>query len=58
MTAKGFFGLVSELRKNQKDYFKTRSTESLRKSKELEKKVDDEIERVIKILGDKHMKLF
>lgn len=33
MTAKDFFNLVSEMRKNQKDYFKTRSSESLRKSK-------------------------
>lgn len=58
MTAKEFFDLVSEMRKNQKDYFKARASESLRKSKELEKQVDDEIERVIKILSDKQMKLF
>ena len=58
MTAKYFFDLVSEMRKNEKDYFKTRSSESLRKSKELEKQVDDEIERVSKILSDKQMKLF
>lgn len=58
MNAKDFFDLVKEMRKNQKDYFKTRSTESLRKSKELEKQVDDEIERVNRIVSDKQMNLF
>lgn len=46
------------MRKNQKDYFKTRSIEALRKSKELEKQVDDEIARVNKIISDKQMNLF
>lgn len=50
MTAKDFFNLVKQMRQKQKDYFKTRSSESLRKSKELEKLVDDEIARVNKIL--------
>lgn len=58
MTAKDFFNIVTEMRKNQKDYFKTRSTEALRKSKELEKQVDDEIARVNKIMSDKQMNLF
>lgn len=58
MTAKDFFKLVEQMRQNQKDYFKTRSTESLRKSKELEKQVDDEIARVNKIMSDKQMNLF
>lgn len=58
MTAKDFFDLVTEMRQNQKDYFKTRSYESLRRSKELEKQVDDEIARVIKIMKDKQMNLF
>lgn len=58
MTAKDFFNLVEQMRQNQKDYFKTRSTEALRKSKELEKQVDDEIARVNKIISDKQMKLF
>ena len=58
MTAKDFFKLVEKMRQNQKDYFKTRSTESLRKSKELEKQVDDEIARVNKIMSDKQMNLF
>ena len=46
MNAKQFFDLVSEMRSSQKEYFKTRSSQSLQKSKELEKKVDAEIERV------------
>lgn len=58
MNAKDFFNLVEQMRKNQKDYFKTRSTESLRKSKELERLVDDEIARVNKIISDKQMNLF
>ena len=58
MTAKEFFNLVEQMRKNQKDYFKTRSTESLRNSKELEKQVDDEIARVNKIMSNKQMNLF
>lgn len=58
MNARDFFNLVTEMRQNQKDYFKTRSTESLRKSKELEKQVDDEIARVNKIMSDKQMELF
>lgn len=58
MTAKEFFDLVTEMRQNQKDYFKTRSNESLKRSKELEKQVDDEIARVNKILSEKQMKLF
>lgn len=58
MNARDFFNLVEEMRKNQKDYFKTRSPESLRKSKELEKQVDDEIARVVKIMSDKQMNLF
>ena len=58
MTAKDFFKLVEQMRQNQKDYFKTRSTESLRRSKELEKQVDDEIARVNKILSEKQMNMF
>lgn len=58
MNAKDFFNLVEQMRQNQKDYFKTRSNESLRKSKELEKLVDDEIARVNKIIRDKQMNLF
>ena len=36
--------LVTEMRKHQKAYFRTRSSEELRLSKEFEKKVDEFIE--------------
>lgn len=36
--------LVTEMRKHQKAYFRTRSSDELRLSKEFEKKVDDFIE--------------
>ena len=58
MNARDFFDLVTEMRQEQKNYFKTRSTESLKKSKELEKQVDDEIARVNKIISNKQMNLF
>lgn len=53
MNAKEFFGLVKEMRLQQKEYFKTRSSDVLRKSKALEKRVDDEIARVEKVMGEK-----
>lgn len=46
MNAREFFDVVSQMREAQKSYFRTRSKSSLEKSKELEKKVDDEIRRV------------
>lgn len=58
MTSKEFFDTVKEMRALQKEYSKTRSISSLQKSKEVEKKVDAEIERVDKIINDKQMKLF
>ena len=36
----GFVSLVSEMRQAQKEYFRTRSTSALQRSKQLEKKVD------------------
>lgn len=53
MNAKEFFGLVKEMRLQQKEYFKTRSSDVLKKSKALEKRVDDEIERVEKVMNEK-----
>ena len=59
MDAKEFFNLVSRMRAAQKDYFKTRSKSYLEKSKELEKCVDNEIERVNKIIEERaNPKLF
>lgn len=46
MNPKDFFDLVSKMRAKQKEYFKTKSTESLRHSKDLERRVDEEIKRV------------
>ena len=40
MTVGEFINIVKEMRKAQKEYFKTRSQASLTKSKELEKTVD------------------
>lgn len=48
--ARAFFDLVSEMRKAQKEYFKTRSSESLTRSKDLERQVDKEIQRANEIL--------
>ena len=51
MDAKTFFQKVVLMRKAQKDYFKTRSQTALRNSKALETEIDNEIERVNKIIG-------
>jgi hypothetical protein len=59
MNAKQFFDTVSRLRDKQKEYFRTRSSSALRESKQLEKQIDDEIERVRQVLLDKRSpKLF
>lgn len=49
MKAKEFYDTVVKMRKAQRDYFRTRSQRSLGESKQLEKLVDAEIERVTKI---------
>lgn len=46
---RAFFLLVEEMRKTQKEYFRTRDKTALEKSKELERKVDKEIDRTNKI---------
>ena len=59
MNARQFFDKVVEMRRWQKEYFKTRSKSSLEQSKTLEKRVDAEIERVNKILEERtNPKLF
>jgi hypothetical protein len=59
MNAKQFFDTVSRLRDKQKEYFRTRSSSALRESKQLEKQIDDEIERVRQVLLDQRSpKLF
>lgn len=49
MTAREFYNIVVKMRKAQRDYFRTRSQRSLTESKQLERQVDAEIERVTKI---------
>lgn len=46
MNSRTFFEKVALMREAQKDYFRTRSQEVLRKSKSLEAEIDREIERV------------
>lgn len=59
MNAKQFFEKVVLMRRFQKEYFKTRSPFVLEKSKAIEKEIDNEIERVQKILDAKmHPNLF
>lgn len=53
MTPKDFFDLVKSMRLQQKKYFKERSNDVLRKSKALEKQVDDEIARVERVMNEK-----
>lgn len=53
MNALQFFDRVVQLRHFQKEFFATRSQESLRAAKALEKEIDDEIERVKRILSSK-----
>lgn len=51
MDAKTFFDKVSQLRKVQKEYFRTRSKTALNQSKAVEREVDAEIARVHDALG-------
>ncbi len=50
MTPKEFFDKVVEMRRCQKEYFKNKRQIDLRISKQIEREVDEEIERVLKIL--------
>lgn len=46
MTPKEFFDKVVEMRRCQKEYFKNKRQIDLRISKQIEREVDEEIERV------------
>ena len=46
MIGADFLRRVAELRRAQKAYFRTRSSDDLRYAKRLEKEIDDEIARV------------
>ena len=52
MSPKEFFNKVCRMRKAQKEYFRTRSGRALADSKRLEKEIDDEIERVNKVMEE------
>lgn len=59
MDKKQFFDKVAYMRKLQKEYFKTRSSAVLRQCKQVEKEIDDEIERANKIVAEQQQpKLF
>ena len=58
MTAGQFAGIVAEMRTAQKNYFRTRSQKSLKKSKELEKTVDDIIAIREAMQKEKQLNLF
>lgn len=55
MNSRYFFDMVCRMRKAQKNYFKTRDRDALNMSKEIEKQVDEEINRVNGILVKKGM---
>ncbi|WP_373804331.1 hypothetical protein [Bacteroides heparinolyticus] len=50
MNAKQFFSLVGDMRAAQKEFFKTKSPSALDESKQLEKAVDAEVQRVNEIV--------
>ena len=61
MNAKEFFDKVVEMRKAQKDYFKTRDVLVLKNATALEREIDEEIKRVfgpIDKQNDEQLKLF
>lgn len=51
MNNKEFFDKVSDMREAQKEYFKTRNSAALNRSKALERVIDEEIARVNNILN-------
>ena len=53
--SRDFSDMVCRMRKAQKNYFKTRDRDALNMSKEIEKQVDEEINRVNGILAKKGM---
>lgn len=53
MDAKEFFNKVVQLRRAQREYFRTRSGQALSVSKRLEREIDDEIDRVNKLLAER-----
>jgi len=56
MNARQFYSKVVAMREAQKEYFRTRSTQALQKSKAIEKEIDDEIKRVETLLDEQEQK--
>ncbi|MBD5218061.1 MAG: hypothetical protein HDS73_06180 [Bacteroidales bacterium] len=52
MNSKEFYETVKRMRAAQKEYFKTRRPCDLQRSKEIEKVIDAEIERVERIVWE------
>lgn len=52
MNQREFYELTKDVRKAQKLYFKTRDLDDLKRSKYLEKKLDDEIQRVESFINE------
>lgn len=53
MNSKEFYDTVVKLREAQRSYFKTRSSIDLQRSKQLEKIIDCEIDRVSLLINKK-----
>lgn len=53
MDAKSFFRKVEQMRKAQKEYFRTKSGRALNESKQLERAIDAEIERVNRVMAER-----
>lgn len=53
MNSKEFYDTVVKLREAQRSYFKTRSSIDLQRSKQLEKIIDSEIDRVSLLINKK-----
>lgn len=53
MKQKEFFDAVVRMREKQQEYFKTKTSSALTESKRLERVIDDEIERVQRIIHER-----
>lgn len=53
MSPKEFFDKVSRMRAAQKEYFRTKSGRALNESKQLEREIDAEIERVNRVMAER-----
>jgi len=53
MDAKKFYDTVKKMREAQRLYFKTRSPSALEESRRLERTIDEEIQRVERIIYDR-----